>query len=1101
MSIDTNAVTVRVERMMIPTYPILAADPNPMFFEHRNIQGSNGTIYPHPFTDQLSSEKVERHYDALVLENEYLQLVLLPEIGGRLFAALDKTNGYDFFYRHEVIKPALIGLFGPWISGGVEFNWPQHHRPSTFDPIDSAIEHHADGSITVWMGEHDPLNRTKGMVGICLHPGQGYLETKVRLYNRTVLPQTFLWWANAGVKIDDHYQVIFPPDVHHAVSHAKNPVTPYPIARGVSTGTDHDDGTDVSWWVNSPTANSFFAGESKYEFFGGYDHSRQAGVVHVADAGISPGKKFFTWGNCRFGHQWQRNLMDNTGDYLELMAGVYSDNQPDFTWIMPYETKTFSQFWYPVHAIGAMKNANLAAAVNLEFSDEHVQVGVYGVAEYPGAKVRLEADGKILLDQTVDLAPGKPFTTRFAVEADLAEQRYLLRILTSAGAELIRYQPDAPWDGNLPAPYQAPSAPDKVTSNEELYLIGLHLEQYRHPTIPPERYWDEALRRDPGDARVNVAMGKLALRHAELVNAEAYFRTAVGRLTAYNLNPYDGDAHYHLGLALQLQGKMDDAYQAFDKATWTYAWQSGACYGLAQIDCLRRNYERAYEHIERALRVNADHNKARNLQVALLRRLGRLDDAETVAADNMALDLLDYWARNEWMLVAYARGDQHTASLRREQLTSLMRANPQTYLDIAYDYCAVGFWQEAYDLLLIVADGPALYPLVGYTLGWLAAQQGEDRSRTEDWYRKAVLASPDYCFPWRLDEITVLRAALAHNPRDVRAAYYLGNLLYDKKQHTEAIALWKRSTAIEPGLAIPWRNLGLAAYNLEGNLEEALTCYEKALAADAQDPRLLLEYDYLRRRKPVSPAERLALFERMPDVVQRRDDLIIQQMALLNRLERPDETLAIAFHHLFHAWEGGEGTVTAQYANAHWLLGRQALDTGDPVEALRHFDEGLVYPTNLGEDPGEYTGIPLLYYRGLALKALGDVHAAQAAFEQVASQKGGQDRAGICCGLALLQLGRETEGRQQLTALQQRALDQIDNPPGENYFFAGSPNPLFTEDPRQQMRLHSLEIIGLAQLALGDVTAARNSLQQVADLDPANLFVYEELKRIYATRC
>jgi hypothetical protein len=189
------SVTARVERRVIPTYPTLAADPNPMFYETRNIQGSKGNIYPHPLTDQLSSEKVDREYDVVVLENEYIQMQMLPEIGGRIFAGLDKTNGYNFFYPHKVIKPALIGLFGPWISGGVEFNWPQHHRPGTYDPACYSIEENpADGSVTVWMGEHDALNRTKGMVGVCLYPGKAYVETKVRLYNRTALPQTFLWW-------------------------------------------------------------------------------------------------------------------------------------------------------------------------------------------------------------------------------------------------------------------------------------------------------------------------------------------------------------------------------------------------------------------------------------------------------------------------------------------------------------------------------------------------------------------------------------------------------------------------------------------------------------------------------------------------------------------------------------------------------------------------------------------------------------------------------------------------------------------------------------------------------------------------------------------
>ena len=1098
MSADANSVTARLERMTIPTYPVKAADLNPMFFEDRNIQGSKGNIYPHPFTDQLSGEKVDREYDGVILENAYLRLVLLPEIGGRIFTGLDKTNGYDFFYRHEVIKPALIGLFGPWISGGVEFNWPQHHRPGTFDPTDYAIEEHPDGSKTVWMGEHDPLNRTKGMVGICLHPGKAYLETRVRLYNRTPLPQTFLWWANAGVKTNDQFQVIFPPDVHHAVYHVKNPVISYPIAKGeFNNGLDYGEGTDISYWVNSPDATSFFAAESKYEFFGAYDHLQQAGVVHVADAGISPGKKYFTWANGRFGHQWQRNLMDSTGEYLELMAGVYTDNQPDFTWIMPYETKTFSQYWYPVQAIGAMKNANLAAAVNLEFKDGQILVAAYGVAEYPGALVRLEADGVPLLDQQVDLGPGKPCTTQLAQVPGLPEQSYVLRVLDASGTELIRYQPDEPWDWTLPEPYKAPDAPDRILSNEELYLIGLHLDQYRHPTIPPERYWDEALRRDPGDARVNVAMGKLALRRAELVQAEAYFHAAVSRLTSRNLNPYDGDAHYHLGLALQLQGKNDEAYKAFSKAAWTHAWQSGAYYGLAQIDCLRGNYVVALEHLERALRVNADHSQARNLKAAVLRRMGRLDAAEAAAAENIALDLLDYRARNELALAARARGETEKAADRLGELIGLMQRNPQTYLDIAFEYSGAGFFREAYDLLALIADADApLYPLVGYTLAWLSDCLDEGPARTADWYAKAALASPDYCFPWRLEEITVLRAALAHNPRDARAAYYLGNLLYDKKQFAEAISLWKTSAAIEPDLAIPWRNLGLAAYNLEGDLDGALVFYEKALAANAQDPRLLLEYATLLRRKPAAPEALLELLESNAEVTAMRDDLIILRMALLNRLGRPEETLAITASHLFHAWEGGEGSVTGQFAAAHELLGRAALEAGDPDTALRHFEAGVVFPNNLGEDPGAYPSVPLFYYRGLALKIKKELPAAQAAFEQVLSFKGGLDRTGVFCGLALIQRGRVAEGRECLLALKRKALELIENPPAENYFYAGHPSPLFKEDPRKQMRLHFMQIAGLALLALGDLAAARSWLLQVAALDPVNLVVAEELKRI-----
>ena len=229
----SNTVKAWVEKINIPTYPAPLGDLNPLFLERRTNQGATGRIYPNAINDYVNTKKVDQTYEAVFIENEYIQLIILPQLGGRIFSAVDKTNGVDFFYRQHVIKPALIGLFGSWISGGAEFNWPQHHRPSTFMPVDFIIEAGSDGSQTVWLSEHEPTQRMKSMVGVCLYPSKTLVETKVRLYNRTPFPQTFLWWANAGVHINEKYQVIFPPDVHYAVFHGKNPVTSYPIARGI----------------------------------------------------------------------------------------------------------------------------------------------------------------------------------------------------------------------------------------------------------------------------------------------------------------------------------------------------------------------------------------------------------------------------------------------------------------------------------------------------------------------------------------------------------------------------------------------------------------------------------------------------------------------------------------------------------------------------------------------------------------------------------------------------------------------------------------------------------------------------------------------------
>lgn len=1088
-SAANQSVQARVERLTLPTYPALDPDPNPMFFDLRDIQRSKGNIYPNPFTDQLSSEKVDRDYEAVYLENEFIEVVLIPELGGRIFAGKDKTNQYDFFYRHKVIKPALIGLLGPWISGGVEFNWPQHHRPSTFMPTDFSIEESPDGSKTVWMGEHDPLNRTKGMVGVCLHPGKAVVETKVRLYNRTPVPQTFLWWANAGVKINDHYQVIFPPDVHYSVFHTKQFVTEYPIAKGEFAGNDYGEGTDVSYWVNSYGATSFFAAPSKYSFFGGYDHECDNGVIHVANRHISPGKKFFTWANGPFGHTWQKNLMDDTGEYLELMAGVYTDNQPDFSWIMPYETKTFSQFWFPIQKIGGMKNANTRAAVNLEVQDGKARIGVYGTEVYPQAKVTLTAAGNLLLDVTVDLMPGKPYLSQVEVPAGIADSDLLLKVNEASGVEVIRYAPEKPWDGELPEPYEPPAKPEEMESVEDLFLTGLHLDQYRHPAIDPEPYWLEGLRRDPGESNCNIGLGKRSLRRGKFSEAEEYFKTAVKRLTLRNLNPYNGEAHYQLGLTLKYQGRLDEAYDAAYKAIWNHAWQAAGYYLLAQVDCLRQDYLTALDHLTRSLETNSQSLQARDLKSAVLRRLGCVEEAKALAAQTLELDPLDYWAR--WELI-------ELDAESKDDFVKMVGDDPQTCLDIALDYAGAGLWQEAVRLLETQAVASKLYPMVGYTLCYLYRQMGEE-AKASEWAKQAQQASPDYCFPARLDEMLILEDVLRITPDDARASYYLGNLLYDKKRYDEAVRRWKDAVRLEPGLAIPWRNLGLAAYNLDRDLEEAQRCFEQAFAANPDDPRILFELDQLLKRKGCAPEKRLEGLEARLDLVNKRDDLCLERAAILNRLGKPQQALDILTNRQFHPWEGGEGQVSGQYCNAHWLLGRQALETGDADTALHHFMTGLEIPQNLGEVPYESEIAALMFYAGETQTALGNQEEAQKSYERVLALHGGWGGLSVVSyyqALALRRLGHETEASQKLRELLMQSLVACESEPEVNYFYLAMPSPVFEDDLKKVNQERFTFLAGMAHLGLGEKDEAKASFEKVLALNPANLPAHEEYRRI-----
>ena len=681
------SVRVWTEDIVIPTYMPAAPDLNPMFLERRIYQGSSGKVYPLPCTDRIAEKKTTRLWPAVWLENRYLRVMILPEIGGRIHLAQDKTNGYDFIYRQKVIKPALVGLAGPWISGGIEFNWPQHHRPATFLPADVEIEEHDDGSKTVWLGDHDPLCRLKGMHGICLHPDKAYFEVKVRAYNRTRFSQPFLWWANVGAQVDETYQSFFPPDARHVADHAKRATSDYPLCRGVYYGINygrrragmpraevpklfvppHCGGkapvnyrpNDLTWFANIPTPCSYMCVDTKEDFLGGYDHGKQAGIIHIADHHISPGKKQWTWGNHEFGYAWNRNLADDASPYIELMSGVYTDNQPDFSFLQPGETKTWSQFWYPIQKIGPAACANLDAALHLRIDKKHIRIGVSVSAEFPDTKIRLEGNHRAPLEWKTDLKPGHPFV----IEQKQPKKKWpstgvTLRVLSSDGREILTYTPKPPANVEVPKPATEPPPPQEIASADELFLTGLHLHQYHHATFCPTQYWQEALRRDPGDYRCNNAMGLWQLRRGEYSIAGHHFRTAIARLTKHNSNPQDGEAYYNLGLCLRHQldslppsetkrdQLFDDAYAAFYKATWNQAWQSAGYHALAEMDCLRSDWAKALFHLNNSLRFNTDNLRARDLKVIVLGKLKRRAEADAILRETLALDRLDWWARH-----------------------------------------------------------------------------------------------------------------------------------------------------------------------------------------------------------------------------------------------------------------------------------------------------------------------------------------------------------------------------------------------------------------------------------------------------------------------
>ncbi len=1078
----------------IKTYPVGRPDRNPVFFERRVYQGSSGKVYPVPLIDKVLDAPVDADYTVALVENEFVRLELLPEIGGRVFLGQDKTNrDYDFFYRQDVIKPALVGLAGPWISGGVEFNWPQHHRPGTFMPADVFIEEEPDGARTVWMSEHDPMSRMKGMHGIRLRPGSALVELRVRLFNRTALTQTFLWWANVAARVHERYQSFFPEDVAYVADHAVRAMSSFPIAGGTYYGVRYQDrpgANDLTWYKNIPVPTSYMVCETKRDFFGGYDHRAGGGFVHVADRLISPGKKQWTWGNHAFGHAWDRELTDGGGPYVELMAGVYTDNQPDFSYLAPYETKTFSQYWWPLKGTGPVQNASERAALRLVVgADGRVEIAAAAPAALRG-RVILREDGRALLDERVELHPGLAWKNTACLLRGDNPAALELVLEDENGARVLDHRPPAGGTAVRARELATePPSPEETRSRDELVLTAAHLEQYRHSTRDPEAYWRECLRRDAGDARASLMLGRRLLRRGLLADAAAHLARAVARLTARHPNPLTGEAHYLLGVALSFQNRPEEARERLGKAAWDYGWRAAAGFELARLECRRRDWPRALARLDEALRTNADNNKAVVLRSIALRRLGRAGEADAALSALLALDPLDHWARCEQ---ARAAGDF-------SQFIKLTRNDAQTILDLVFDYSDAGLADEALALAELHLASPAAEcaapnppgrsQMILYAKAWLLAQRGDAGDAAVRALAAARAQAFDYFFPSRLHEQIVLEWALARPGADPLAAFGLGNYLYDRKRHAEAVARWEQCAAANPAGGTVYRNLGIAYWNIYKDGARARAAYEKALETDASDARVAYEFDQLRKKLNEPLQARLAWMEARRDLVAARDDASVELAALYNLSGRPGEALALLLGRRFHPWEGGEGKVLREYTGARLRLGRRALADGDAAAALAQFGQAMNTPEPLGEAYHLLQArADVNYWTGRALRALGREEEARRCFEAGAAEHGDFSEMAVAehsplsyyRGLSLRELGRETGARALFAQMKAFAETRLGTPAKIDYFATSLPDILvFDEDLQARRDAENHLLLALACAGLGETETARGHLRRV----------------------
>ena len=1061
---NTKAI-IKTENLILPTYAEPAAQDLPMFAENRVHQRTSGDPYPNKVVTEVDrTNRLDKEYISVCLENDYVKIVILPELGGRIYSATDKKTGYDFFYKQHVIKPALIGVLGSRISGGLEFNWPFHHRSSGYMACDFKTEEMNDGSVACHLSEHDPIDRMRGTFSIILRPDAKFFETRVKLYNRTDKPHSFLWWENAAVPVNESYQIFFPQDVKYVNFHYLKSRTTFPVAgNGVFNGIPMKEPRDISWHKNTREATSYFASASDYDFFGGYDHAKRCGVVHIGDHHISPGKKMFTWAYGQLSKSWENALTDTDGQYAELMAGSYSDNQPDFSWLAPYETKEFSQYWYPISELGTPTFANLNCAFALTRGGTPT-FSIQSCRTYEDAILKIFDGERVYLERSVSLSPD----SCLAFPLENVPELLTVSIKDKFGNAIAEYSEQKFDEYNMPDPITDMPLASDMNSVQELYLAGVHVDQYRDPAVRPDAYWKRALERDICHVPSLIAMARFELNEYRLDSAKEYSNRAIAELTKFNARPQSGEAYYVYAQILEALDDYSGAYDNYYKAAYASDYVGAAMTRIAVLDMRKRDFSEAVRHAEWALDYGRKNSLARAVLILAKKELGESTEREIA---NLTKDPLDHLLR----FVCDA-----------PDFYSQLLSNPtQTCIDLAEDLHAMGRYSDAIRLLcdLIAARPDQGTKSVLYLIGYFSKLCGKD---AEKYYEKASLAPIGPAFCSRNIEIKALSDALVGR-KDEDASILLGSLLYHKRNYEKASELFQQCK----NSYIAKRNLAVAYFSHLGRENEALAIMRELTKEYPDDEELLYETVVLMNKMNADPKEKIAL---ILSHISKRDDIAVELAKAYNQLGEYQEAIDVLMARSFVPCEGGEHAIADQYIFAHLGLGTKAAQKGDISTAAEFFKKGQTLPQNLGAGIWNHCKrIPLKYREALCLEKLGDKEAAKKIFRYIAETEIEYfsnmhlPELPVYRALCYDKLGDFLQSRKLITAYR-RIWEKIKDGK-DNGFFATTPFFIpFIDKPEKLRRSKYLYLTALCDRYVGENGIADEKMRESFALNNDNLF-------------
>lgn len=948
------------DTVTIPTYG-WAEDINPKIWAIESqakfsITVKGSIVYPYTMQDHLFRTKEDRTYKALFLENEYLKVTCLPELGGRLHSVFDKTEGKEMFHLNDVIKPGMIAMRGAWISGGVEWNaGPQGHTVNILSPANALIGRNADGSAYLEISILEKSLRTRWTVRVTLHPGKAYLDEQIRIFNPTDAVSPYYFWNCTAFPNRPGTRFIYPMTL--GTDHSAVEFFHWPIHQG----------KDLSWLKNYETYASVFSVDCTFDFFGAYDADADRGIVQVADHHKLGGKKAWTWGTWDFGLVSQKNLSDDGSAYIEVQSGPLP-TQSDYGMLLPRKEVSWQEYWYPVHGLGdGFEYATKDIAVQTSRKHGQLQLKILATSKLPGSICILSKGQRELLREHLDLSP----LAAANVTLPNIEDSPVSVTIQAKDADLI-----AAFDTPLPIPKVYPPEtvrkPEDELSVEEKYLKGRKQDLATNRKAARE-YYAKAL---ADDHQYSPALRALAVLDFE---AGLYGKAIEQLEKALERDASDGLSWYFLGAS---RLRLSDPTEAL-----RCAYRATRCLGTASLgyDLAGRAYmqladhSRALEAFRQASSMNPTDTKAANHFLLALYAAGNTKAAYKTAKQRLAEDPTNLAPR----AVLAMQSRKELERFVREARAYVGEDNFEM-LDTALALAELGLVDEAARLLRAacveaVPQGQVnSMPL--YYLAYFASLRSNE-SEADAYLDKAGKTYHDYTFPSRPESVEVLRYALERRPDDAYAHLHIGNLYGHLGRLDEAAEHWKKAAKLDQSLSVAFRNLGLYAWTVEDDPAKAEQLYRKAIAARPKDQTLYRDLADILLAADKRP-EAIKVLESTPFEKLRRADVIIMLAQGYVDEERYGDAIdLLESTPYFVNWEGQ--TITWDLFNkAHIERGRERLDNEKFQEALQDFQAALTYPDNIGvgrsNKPPE---APAQYWRGKALQGLGRIEDARSAWK------------------------------------------------------------------------------------------------------------------------